>query len=103
MKLKELRKEKSLNQEDLSKFLNIAKSTYCGYELGTSEPNMETLIKLADFYNVTLDYLVGRQYNNDIGYLNEQERMLLEDFKKLNPINQIKILAEIKGILIAQN
>ena len=44
----------------ISKILNISQVSYGRYELGISEPTIESLIKLADFYNVSLDYLVGR-------------------------------------------
>lgn len=40
--------------------LNIAQPTYSSYETGTREPNIETLIKLADFYNVSLDKLIRK-------------------------------------------
>ena len=102
-RLKELRKENKQNQEDIAKYLNVTQVSYGRYELGTSEPTIETLIKLANFYNVTIDYLVGRDFNNDIGYLSDNERQLLDDFRKLSPLNQIKVLSEIKGFLMAQN
>ena len=102
-RLKELRKNKQLTQEEIAQILNTQQRTYSGYEIGRSEPNIDTLIKLANFYNVTIDYLIGRDYANDIGYLSDAERELLNNFKQLKPLNQIKILAEIKGILIAQD
>ena len=102
MRLKEIRKENKKNQNELAKYLNIAISTYSGYELETSEPTIDTLCKLADYYGVSLDYLVGRNFNNEYGYLNEQEKMLLNIFKKLNSKNQLKLVAEATGMLIAQ-
>lgn len=66
MKLKELRKEKKQTQDDIAKLLNVAHSTYNGYEKETSEPTIETLKKLADYYNVSLDYLVGRSFNSPL-------------------------------------
>ena len=102
-KLKELRKQANKTQEELAQILNTTQTTYSKYELEMHEPNIDTLIKLANFYNVTIDYLIGRENTNDIGYLSDAERELLNNFKKLKPLNQIKILAEIKGILIAQN
>jgi len=102
-KLKELRKQANKTQEELAQILNTTQTTYSKYELEMHEPNIDTLIKLANFYNVTIDYLIGRENANDVGYLSDAERELLNNFKKLKPLNQIKILAEIKGILIAQN
>lgn len=60
MRLKDLREDRDLKQSDVAKILNISQVSYGRYELGISEPTIESLIKLADFYNVSLDYLVGR-------------------------------------------
>jgi transcriptional regulator with XRE-family HTH domain len=60
-RLLKLRKEAKLTQEGLSLKLKMARTTYSGYELGTSEPDNETLEKIADFYGVTTDYLLGRE------------------------------------------
>ena len=57
MKLKELRKENKLKQKQVAEYLNVAESTYRGYENETSEPPIETLKKIADYYHVTLDFL----------------------------------------------
>ena len=102
-KLKELRNKENLTQRDLAQMLNVGTSTYLGYEKETSEPTIETLVKLANYYGVTMDYLIGRDFKNELGYLNDSEKELLNAFRQLKPINQIKIIAEIKGILIAQN
>ena len=55
-----LRKEKKLTQEDAAKQSGIVLRTYCRYEKGEREPTVSTLWKLADFYGVSIDYLVGR-------------------------------------------
>ena len=59
-RMKELRLEKSLRQEDAAKELGISMSAYCRYEYGQREPNASVLWRMADFYGVTIDYLVGR-------------------------------------------
>ena len=55
-----LRKEGRLTQEDVAKELGISLKSYCRYERGERLPDAEILALIADFYNVTLDYLVGR-------------------------------------------
>ena len=55
-----LRTEQKLRQKDLASNINIALRTYLYYESGEREPTLSTLIDLADFFNVSLDYLVGR-------------------------------------------
>ena len=59
--LKELRKERGLNQIQLAKFIGVSVQAYQKYEYGTAEPTFDSVCKLADFYNVTADYLLGRE------------------------------------------
>ncbi len=59
--LKILRANEGLNQRDMAKKLNIAKSTYAHYESGRSEPDISTLKKLSDFFNCSVDYLIGHK------------------------------------------
>lgn len=92
MNLKELRKNSNLTQEEVAKMLNTNQVTYGRYELETSEPNIETLIKLADYYDVSLDYLVGRGYANDIGYLTPDQKEFLKIFLKLDEFDQAKVI-----------
>ncbi|MED3183417.1 MULTISPECIES: helix-turn-helix domain-containing protein [Bacillus cereus group] len=54
-----LRKERKLRQEDMAKQLGIARTTYAMYEQGNREPDYNTLIKLATFFEVSIDYLLG--------------------------------------------
>lgn len=59
-KLRELRTELNLNMKQASEKLGISYTTYVGYEKNEREPNSETLIKLADFYKCSVDYLIGK-------------------------------------------
>lgn len=58
-RLKELRKEKKLTQSQLAKKLEVNQSTIAGIEIGRREPSNELMIKLSNFFNVSLDYLNG--------------------------------------------
>lgn len=102
MRLKELRKEKKLTQAEISKILNVAPTTYNGYETEKFEPTIETLCILADYYGVTLDYLIGRNYTNDIGYLNDQQKTAIELAKQLNQANLNQAIAYMSGLLVNQ-
>lgn len=62
-RLQELREDKSISRKELSRILNITISALGMYERGRREPNIEMLIKLADYFNVSLDFLVGRTFN----------------------------------------
>lgn len=59
-RLKELRKEKGLRQEHAAVALDISMSSYCLYEQGKREPTASVLWRMADYYDVTVDYLLGR-------------------------------------------
>ena len=58
-RLKFLRKERKIPQKDLAELLGISRG-YQFYESENNEPNIATLVTLADFYGVTIDFLVGR-------------------------------------------
>ncbi|HEB2439614.1 MULTISPECIES: helix-turn-helix domain-containing protein [Bacillus cereus group] len=58
-RLHTLRKERKLRQEDMANQLGIARTTYAMYEQGNREPDYNTLIKLATFFEVSIDYLLG--------------------------------------------
>ncbi len=59
-RMRELRKEKNLRQEQLAVVLDIGMSTYCRYEQGKREPTASLIVQLADYYGVSTDYLLGR-------------------------------------------
>ncbi len=59
-RLKELRKEKGLKQQDLADEISVSKSTIGMYEVGKRIPPSDVLEKIADFFEVTTDYLMGR-------------------------------------------
>lgn len=91
-KLNSLRKELHLRQEDMAKHLGIARTTYAMYEQGNREPDYNTLQKLADFFNVSVDYLLGRtdKKNNEKldaeEFLNDPELNLwFKDIKNASP------------------
>lgn len=87
-KLKELRKINNLRQKDVAEFLNISITGYASWEQGLSEPNIENLIKLADFYNTTVDYLINREEEDGRIIIQEpelpnDEKNLLTNYRKL--------------------
>lgn len=59
-KLKELRKTKGKTQKQLSEFLGISQQAYATYELSTRTPPIDIIEKLADYFEVSIDYLLGR-------------------------------------------
>ncbi len=81
-RLKLLREERDLKQKDMAKYLDITPSAYGYYEQGEREPDLKTLNRLADYFNVTIDYLLGR---SDIRNYKELEEKLSS--------GQLKVLA----------
>ena len=62
-----LREDRDLRQRELAALLNVSQNTYSQYENGVIELTAETLIKLADFYGVSVDYLLSRTACHDTG------------------------------------
>ncbi len=63
MRLKDLREDNDVKQKELAEYLNIKQNTYSQYENGKREIPLDTLWKLADYYNTSVDYLIGRTDN----------------------------------------
>jgi transcriptional regulator with XRE-family HTH domain len=65
--LKRLRKIKKLTQQDVADYLNVVRQTYNHFETGRNEPDLNTLIKLANIFEVSLDFLSGRYVDPNQG------------------------------------
>ncbi|HHV99990.1 MAG TPA: helix-turn-helix transcriptional regulator [Clostridiaceae bacterium] len=59
-RLKLLREEKGLKQLDMAEMLGVSRTTYTQYETGKSEPDLATVTKLADYFEVSTDFLLGK-------------------------------------------
>ena len=85
-RLRILRENIDINQEKLGKILGLSTSTIGMYEQGRRQPDNETLLKLSDFFDVSVDYLLGKteikNYNKP--YDSELEKLLFNQTKKLN-------------------
>ena len=58
--LRAIREDNDLRQSDIAKILNVSQNTYSQYETGVIALTADVLIKLADYYNVSVDYLLDR-------------------------------------------
>lgn len=58
-RLKDLREDKDLLQKDIAKILNMSQTGYSKYEVGTNDIPTQILIKLALYYNTSIDYILG--------------------------------------------
>lgn len=58
-RLRDMREDNDLLQKDIAKIIHVQQRTYSGYEVGTRRIPLETLIELAKFYNVDMNYICG--------------------------------------------
>lgn len=72
MRLKKLREQKKLNQTELANLLEVSNGSISKWERGDRQPDYETLEKIADIFNVTIDYLLGR---SDVKYKSDDSQM----------------------------
>ncbi len=87
-RLKKLRISRGVTQEELGKILKVTKSTICFYERGTRTPTLENLIDLSNYFEVSIDYLLGREVlvrdkNNKLEFMSEEDLNLMQNSKPL--------------------
>lgn len=91
IRIKELRKEEGKTQKEVAEKLGVTSQWLGYYEKGKSHPTPEMLIKIADYFLVSVDYLIGR--SDDLGIisfraeeetLTEGERKILHRYRKLD-------------------
>lgn len=68
-RLKSLRSRKNMTQAELAEKIDVARTTYAMYEQNKREPDNETLQRIADYFDVSIDYLLGRTDNKHPGTL----------------------------------
>ena len=79
MNLKKLRELKNISQRELGRQINVAGTMISRYERGDAEPNIETLIRLADFFNVSVDTLIGHDADLvDLRAVSKSQRYAIE-------------------------
>ncbi len=61
--LKNIREDRDIKQKEIANFLNVSQNTYSQYETGVISLTAEVLIKIADYYNVSIDFLLDRTDN----------------------------------------
>ena len=81
--LKKLRNQKELTQAELSTVLNVSPSTIGMWEQGRREPDYDYLKAIADYFNVSIDYLLGRKTANSSPPLSDEHSSLLQKYDAL--------------------
>lgn len=98
--LKALRQQHNLSQQKLADILHVSQQSVYKYENGITSPDIETLIRIADYFNTSIDYLV--EYTDiphkiepvDAHMLNDEEAKLIGNYRSLSPSqkNAIQII-----------
>lgn len=103
-RLKELIEERKITQRQLAKELNIATTTISGYATNSREPSLETLISFAEYFHVSVDYLIGystvRHPAHDVS--DQTLDRLLSYYKRLSPDIQ-ELLVDQARVLLKYN
>ena len=103
MRIRELREERTLSQEDVAKAIGTHQRNIGRWEKNENEPTSGFLLKLADFFECSTDYLLGR--SDDFGViqtakpqdeLTKEERQLVSDYRELAPALQKMLRATIE-------
>jgi transcriptional regulator with XRE-family HTH domain len=94
LNLRELRKEKNVTQNEIAQYLKVSRETYSQYETGRHQMNYETLFLLADYYDITIDYLLGRCETNPIS-VSKNETHLINTYRLLDERGKATIEANL--------
>ena len=104
-RLYDLREERNMKQKELADMLNIKPSAISKYEKGVSQPGIPTIIKIADIFHVSVDYLLGlssvkNPYSSD--KFTPKEAEIITKYRKLTKENQIRIDERIGAMVDGQ-
>lgn len=84
-RLRELRKSNNVSQQKLSKYLNFGYTAIANYESGRNQPSLDTVKKIAQYFDVTVDYLIGASdYPKRESDITDKESELLGIFRRIN-------------------
>lgn len=98
-KLKELRKKNNFTQSEVAQKLQLTRPTYNAYEQNICEPNIDTLIKLADFYHTSIDYLVGRKTELiNLNGIKPTKKRLILDILNMNELQEYRAQSYFDGL-----
>ncbi|MCM1508815.1 MAG: helix-turn-helix domain-containing protein [Ruminococcus flavefaciens] len=106
--------EHKLTQQNVAEILGVDRTTYTVYEIGSSSPSLESLCKLSQIYNVTVDYLIGAEekrttkskpssnvtvssYVDPIAYLSKDEKTLLMCYRIVDDNKKDDLMEYIKN------
>ena len=102
--IKNLRLENNLKQQDLARILKTAQCTIAKYESEQLEPNINTIQALANYFNCSVDYILGRESEDSVIIVSDKQKSEIEElYEKLNRQNKIMVMGYITALLQKQN
>lgn len=101
-RLKNLRTSREISQKSFAKYLGVSQQTVASWEVGRTEPSNEILKNIADYFDVSTDYLLGRDNVKQNAPLSNEQMKLLTGFNALNDESKRLILEMIGQLNIAQ-
>ncbi|MFV0516599.1 MAG: helix-turn-helix domain-containing protein [Aminipila sp.] len=106
-RLRFLRQENSITQEELANAINVRRPAISGYETKNQQPDFARLILISNFFNVSIDYLLGktdlpnydRSINSSTSILPTKQKQLVDIYNSLNATNQGALLERAETLL----
>lgn len=80
-RIKELRSQRKLSQRELGRALNLSNASIAMYETGKRTPDIETLEAICDYFNVTMDYMLGKE-DLSVRLLDGEEMVLIDAYRQ---------------------
>ena len=104
--IEKLRKEKNLSQEQIAKIAEMSQSNYSKYERGILDISLSVAIKLANYFNVSLDFLCDRKWENkayiEVWKLSDEQKANLYLIQQLTPKNNLRANGYLMGLFQEQ-
>ena len=98
-----LLKQQGKTQKSLAEYLNVTPQAVSSYVKGKTQPDIRTLISIANFLEVSLDYLCDRPFNNNIGYIPDERKNTFKKLLELDNKDFEKIEGYVSALLDAKN
>jgi transcriptional regulator with XRE-family HTH domain len=104
-RLRELRLKRNLSQEEVARHIGITRSAYSHYEINNRQPVYETLIKLADFFNVSIDYILFGNNSSPLrrAWDTPDAQEMLQLFQNMSPEQRKKSIRLLNEVLQNQS
>ncbi len=100
-RIQQLRKEKGMSQDNLSAFLEVAQVTVSQYESGRSYPSVSVLLKMAEFFDVSTDYILGLSDIRGVlksGITTDDEAEVINNYRSLPPSERALVRAYMQAL-----